>query len=52
MMVGRRFAAWTIGHDKGGQALPLGIRDHVLEHGFYLLTLLREGRRSRQCDRH
>jgi hypothetical protein len=46
MVMGRRLAAWSIGHDEGNHALAFGVRDYVLEDGFHLLQILRKPGRN------
>jgi hypothetical protein len=46
MAMGRRFAAWRIGHDIGDHALAFGVRDYVLEDEFRLLPNLRKPGRN------
>src|ERR671916_2067921 len=51
MAMGRRLAAWRIGHDEGGQALSWDVRNGVLEDLFHLLELLGMPGGGRQRDR-
>src|SRR5918998_2100249 len=51
MAMGRRLAAWRIGHDEGGQALSRDVRNGVLEDLFHLLELLGMPGGGRQRDR-
>src|SRR5918997_4054567 len=51
MAMGRRLAAWRVGHDEGDQALSWDVWDGVLEDLFHLLELLGMPGGGRQRDR-
>src|ERR671916_3268058 len=51
MAMGRRLAAWRVGHDEGGHALSRDVRNRVLEDLFHLLELLGMPGGGRQRDR-